>query len=979
MSLDEDLQTAIRGGDARQCVVLLEGKSEKERSALAGSMLETFTLAHALLFSRDSSKAVKRLGVSDDDGASKRLVLDAARVALLGTITNVDTIKKFAWRSVPSSDDLVLAALKGRPPELVKAWVSQICELTQSRWPVMRRLVKEGFCVRPDTDGYVLAMIHEAGCRASRRFAHLTPLFEEDPELLDDDVWRVFEVEGNRDCSLTGFERAWQGFLVDLQARGRLDRARMLDATLAALARDFAQHKAGFYSRLHEALKPTPEEMAARASTYVELLGSRISPTVSLATRVVESLPEDVEMDTASFARAAVSAARSARGQSTALALLRLLHPRRDDAHVLDATAAFLEHTAVDVIDAALATLEASKPSPALVARVAKLVASMPASRRARATAWVEAAGGKSAAVAPAATEVARAAPRVTKDASPDEKRAGVAALAAAPPEGPWPRVTLDDRANPAPRLDPERRVVPIADLDELFAAVARSMEEPNDRVTYERVLDGVSRLGAPLDALPKDATKPLAARADKLASRHGHAAALVRGWLAHEGDLSTKFVNTTQFGVRRIQNVLTRLERGETRPLLSMPSTETFFVDPLVLAERVKAEARKKSALDVADAVTAMLRLAPERRKEALKKLRGVEGPLAAAVRHALGSDDERVDAKQPALWFAAARARGGDDAAVMKAFPEAGADAGAAARIAFRWKRVTSRDNKENTWGRLEVDFEPAPASLEAVPRDAFSVMLASDGHGGHGAQFGSEADLRQIGSIYPLDRRTFLAHGVDRIAGNVDWSSASWENHVFIEALVDPDVPLDDTSIMLLAIATNTKEAREKALGIDALVAAISDGRVVGPELGRAMAFFWDPIHDDVRWSRRPTAGRWASTLGTVAMVSALHAEIVRRVLESFFATPPAAPPADLVTLLQLWLDLAVDARAGVPAGPARDALATYTGKAKKIAKQLLELQGTRSVKAGEAHAAALEARRARAARYISRRTGWSATSG
>lgn len=954
MKLEEQLQRAIRKGDEKGCLALLEAAPEKERAALSATMLKTFDLAHALIFSRDPSRSEKKLEIDlsahgPDDRVIRNKVLEAARVALLGTLTSVEALKKYAWRSAPKDDDVAVAVLAIRPPAFVHAWATKLCELTHTRFTLARRLVKEGLCERPDGDGYVLAMIYEASHRGSGWSKKKEELFEEDPELLDDDVWRVFEVEGNRDVSLTGNERKWSTLLLGWVETKRLDRGRMLDATLSALARDFPQHKAGFYSRLHDAMKPTPEETAKRAAAYVELLGSRISPTVSLATRVVESLPDDVELDLASFVPAAVSAARSARGQGTALALLRLLGARRERPEALDAVVSFLEHGAPEVVDAALGILEASKPSKALRARVASLVATVPASRRARLAAW---AGTK-----PEQATKAAAKPDAKVDAAPaDAKRAGIAELAKADPTGPWPRVLLDDRANPAPRLDPERRVAPIASHEELIAAASRALEEPNDRVTFERMLDGIARLGVPLSDFPRDRIKPLAKRAARLAGKH-FGARIVDAWLLGEDGsaIETEKANVQDFGERRGKNLLARLARGETGPLLSMPTTETFFIDPRVLAERVK-DAAKRPRVDVEDAVIAILRLAPEHRRAASKKLEGVKGPVAAAVRHALGSDEDEPNPKFPALWFAAARARGGDDAAVMKAFPDAGAGAGEAARVKLAYA------NKENTWAWLDLQFEPPPPK-KLLP-DALTVLLATRAHAGEGALLGMEPTLREVASFTPGDRRVLLAHGTEAISGNVDWNSAEWSNHVYIELLLDPDLPLDEDTLFLLAIATNTKEARENALATDALIAAIADGRVVGPELGPKMAFFWDPIHESVKWSRRPTASRWAKTLATVAQTSPLHAEVVRRILESFFGAPPAAPPPDVNVLLQLWLDLAVEARVAVP-DP--EVLTKYTGKAKKIANQLVALRGGPSVLAAEAHALALEGRKARAARW------------
>lgn len=939
MTLAERLQAAILQGDVSACRSLAQAASEDERAAASPAMVKTFDLCDGLVFSRDPQKSAKKLGVELNHDREFD-ILEASRVALLYTVTRVEALEKYVWRSIPSDDADVVAALTLRPRAIVSEWVERVCEHAPDRWKAVRRVVRAGLCDRPSSDGYVLGMVHTVGNRFSRqREEESRALFDDDPELLDEEVWRIFEVEGNREISLTTHERVWQKLLLEYVASGRLDRARMADATLSALARDFPQHKAGFYSRLHDALKPSPEESAARAGTYVELLSSRISPTAALATRVLSSLPEGTTLDTASFARAATMAARSARGQSTALVLLRLLHARRNDPDVLDAVVAFLEHTAVEVLDVALATLEASTPTRELVARVAELVPTIAASRRARVSAWVVSHGiDVDQEPSPATPE--QVVERAPNAAPRDTVRARVAELESAPAEGPWPRVTIDDPLNPAPRLDPTRPMRPIESLHELFAAAARALEEPNDVVTYERVLDGVSRLGSPLSTLPPEASKPLAKRASTLAARKSHpAVTLVLAWL--EGDdgssMTSRHVNTQNFRLRRVKSVLKRLAKGRTRPLLSTPTTEGFFLDPRTLAARVKAQT---GPVDVADTVTALLRLAPEHRIEALRELQGIEGELAAVVRRALGSDEDAPSTNQAALWSVAACVRDGESA-----------------RVRLRW----GKERYEKTWATLEVELAPTPP--RAIPADDFPALLATDAVG---VNLGDEASIRELGSYCPNSRRSLLAHGATAIARNVSWSDAVWENHVFIEMLLDPDVPLDDVGLTLLAIALNTKESRENALATDALVAAISDGRIVGPELGPIMAFFWDPVHDKVRWSQRPTASRWAKTLAAVAQTSPLHAEVVRRILESFFGAPPAAPPTDVGALLQLWLDLAVGARVAVPN---RDVFTNYTGKAKKIASQLLALEGGTSTLAAEAHALAIAGRRARAARWTS----------
>src|SRR5260370_37345034 len=60
-------------------------------------------------------------------------------------------------------------------------------------WHFVRRLVREELCARPQRPRYIHAMI--TGIKASRHRGHIREALLEDPELLDDEVWEVFETE----------------------------------------------------------------------------------------------------------------------------------------------------------------------------------------------------------------------------------------------------------------------------------------------------------------------------------------------------------------------------------------------------------------------------------------------------------------------------------------------------------------------------------------------------------------------------------------------------------------------------------------------------------------------------------------------------------------------------------------------------------------------------------------------------------------
>ena len=105
----------------------------------------------------------------------------------------------------------------------------------------------------------------------------------------------MFEVEGGGENSLaahdkyTMAEKSWSHALLALAADGTLDRDQLLDASLAALERGFAQFRAQWFSAFHEALGPTLGERAFRVDRYISLSASSVGPTVSMALKALRT------------------------------------------------------------------------------------------------------------------------------------------------------------------------------------------------------------------------------------------------------------------------------------------------------------------------------------------------------------------------------------------------------------------------------------------------------------------------------------------------------------------------------------------------------------------------------------------------------------------------------------------------------------------------------------------------------------------
>lgn len=964
MTLESDLNAAIEAGDAAACAKLVRGKTEVERAGAAAAMHKAFERAHKGYF------GMMRAGETRHENAHERL--EAAQVAVLGVTNSPLELKKYAWRSVPP-DELAIAVLTDRRPAWTERWAEMVLEIAPLKWPLVRALVRAGVCPKPTSDGYTLGMIVWAAARFDSGERHALHMLESDPALIDEgDVWRVFEVEGTREASLTGSERGWTPALLELAKKGRMDRGRMIDATLDALARDFAQHKAGFYTRFHGALEVTGDERAARVGRYLALLASRIGPTVSLAIEVLEGLAEHPRFDHEGFVEAApraLSTTSKAAVKST-IAMLEAIaraKPELRDRAVRAVTGA-LEQENAELQSAALALIEAhgSRDDNELVEAVRERAAGVSASLKKRLDAWAGAKGAaKKAPSEPAApVEKSAAAPwlRELAGVSEGERAAKKGSL--------LPAVSLLGERM-APRLDPSAKLRAVETVDELFEAVSRALEDREDPMLEELMLDGAARFGSPLSALPTERVKPLRKRARSVANRRWaeDASHFVAQWLEGEryDDAEKKRHGKVEHArpesvfVRRRAYVLDGLIAGKKPVLLATPTHRGGWIDPRVLVARA-AKLDAKAAPQLDDAVLALLRLAPEHRERALAGAGEVPGDFGAALRYALGG--ERKGHPGPdALWIAAARARlpYRDDAALAKALGETGPDGARAARVSYDWKA-----RRGGGWRSFEFERATEPAKPKSVAREHVTVLM-------YGAEYGSSevGPVRALASVYPLARTGFFAMGAHALQSNLDWWGAEWGNHAFIDPLLDPDVALDAPALATLALGLAAKESREHGLAVDALVACVSDGRLVGRELGEAMATLWHPAQgeDGVKGSR-PTGSRWAKTLALAAKSSELHSEAVRTVIETLIERfDPAANPPDLHALLALWVELCAEAETGVLSKPARAKLEALEGGGKTAAnkKALLARPQTPSVLVPKCVELALRARHARADRW------------
>jgi Family of unknown function (DUF6493) len=861
-------------------------------------------------------------------------------------------------------------------------------ERTDSSWSIgalslfVHELVLDGAIAPPSHDRYPIGIAFGYGTLAMSRpqdAAEAIPLLDRvrgDIDRVAPVIWRQFEVEGGGEISLANFEKyyagrvkdGWAETLTALADERLLDRQQLLDASLDALDRGFGQYRAGWFSRFHEMLAPTPEERAARTRRYLDLLASPIGPTVSMATAALKQLHKAGRLEgnvvlesiaPALHAQAAVTA-------KGALALLQAAGSRPElRQEILPVAALALEHGNAEVQQAALALIE--RWPEALDERSRRAIADrlpvMSAALRPRGGALLGRQPSVSAPASDAAPEIAALEARAEKLPPQLRRLAGVDAALEGGIDVPRAQFTGME----IPRLDPARAIAPIAGFAELVDEALVAIEHADDLDRVERVLAGAVRFAAERPADEARLVAPLAKALGRYRGK-GHDAS---DWATPRGAL--QIVLTALTGgkpvdvaviesdpraamVLRTTAMRRAISAREQRIELSAPTHPGHWIDPLVLVERSREAAAPGAAqlLGVADQILALLRLAPDQRDAALAAAGGIGGEWGAALYYALGG--EAPLGPTPSLWVAASRARApfADDPRIAALAAGAERAPSFAFSVVSReggWLGVAlrARDGPAVEFGKDSTGgLSSRPKPVEAVdPARCFTTIALSDPatlkyldtyHGGNMFHAGSWATA--LWPQHPEPVFALSAKAACMIDGNNYVRPANEPLAARLTLILDPDVPIGPMALFMLCRGLNAIDKPAAQATADALIALIEDGRLDGETLGAA-------VHEFLL-SGLVLPKRWPPRVKDVAQSSPLGLLVMRRALErALHPGPPTAELRDRHVWIEMLHELCVEAGEGIGDPLAREAIARQEGKkAKSAAKALLELPAGRS---------------------------------
>ena len=928
-------------------------------------------------------------------------LMGPAEVAFFAT-ANFTEIKKMGHRGIPNHEVMLEVLKKRKPKwasefaefyiEYPNSWqlVRELVKLKLCKKPT-----SDSYYV-----GMIGGLAHRPWNQV--KAGKGTTVFKElkkDPELLKHDVWRLFEIEGDSQNSLANIDRFdktnWSGALIELSKKGKLSRKRLLDSAISAMGLGFNHYRSKWFLDFFDTMQPTEAELKSRISEFLNLMSASTPNVAKWAfAKVNEFADQGIIKDKAKLFDA-LSPLLMVQQKGTVKAVLKLLQnigatDSKAAKSVPLVAALALGHEKADVQKSAF-KLISKYGDPAdskLRSSLEKYRPVVAASLKKDLKKWLDT--GDTAGSVKSPNKNLKPGNR-SKAPTFDRKQLkgfdknhvellGLNALLNSQKQNDGapaiPAATFD--GTDIPRLDPDFRLEPINYLEELIDTCARVMEDGDLVDDAERAIDAMARLcGQRLDDFSAS-TGPLFKRTVKLLKKDYCLFAgtglgpdfrgLVYSWLKQQPwnrrrtkeqdswsrakttyrqvdqiEVEAHWIQTSlgkqksvlDFMSDHLCDVSESLTRAQPRVLLSAPTHSGGWIDPIDFVNRVNGLSDDPSEEDL---VLALLRLAPDGKAKALKKLKPklkskTSSEWISAVKFALGADKIKIGKNAP-LCIAALRSRSpwNDDAKVEKAFSGLGPDCGKAAKFTVKFRSKTAKYDGRNYIHRymdLGIDGGTKKKAPDNIPTRLFNVEKG-------GIESELYCGIPWAATVWPGARESFFRIGASDIGGNLDWWEARWENQNFLSPLLDQETPLRVQGLMLLLTGLAAKEPGEYGLATDAAILSISDGRLGTDNLGGWLSEYLP--------SEFFNSSRLAKRFTDIAAVSDLHAYVTFRAFEQTLCGDPKKQPRGMADLIELMVELGTQLEIGVVDQGPRKFLGGFNGSTKlaKAAKALLELE-------------------------------------
>lgn len=888
------LEEFVVAGNYQGMMAYLQAQGRTQWQQHRASVMRLNKVMEKSRYTSDMSKSAWRSKVTDEQWHCLRTA-----IFLCGTATDV---AEHCWHYLYQPAELIELWKEYQPLSTTNLALTMI-SLRPMAFRIVQSLLINGLIERPTHDNYLLGLLSQEV--HSDRVPDVAYWIKHDPDLLQGPLLQLFDIEGTTDISLAGRDKynhdpahTWQQLFLNLCQQGVYSRELLLDKTLGALEKDWIQFRSGWFSRFHDALAPTVEEMSIFSERYLGLCHSRIPPTVSMALKVLGTLQAaDAISNTALLTSLQPLLSSAVKAQVEAA--LKLL----DQIILKDAS---LAQEAASIAVFGLLH-EAADMQKKVISRLGKWGMDAATQEQARQLLPQVATSNRNALMALLGTPVADA----------PKPSTAIQTSQALPTLQPLPSPTAGNRA-----------LVAINDIDTLIEVCAYVFENSDDTDCFETVIHALLKL-APFSADDKKRFGPVLKRAQKLKPSPDNWRNVDKP-LARELARLLIFIFETErlppsssfakgrFDVhsvicQRTDDLMDILMQARSAPPLAAPTHQRGYIVPAVLIERTREQHALGLQQPLQEQVLSLLRLAPSDDPDLRQQAASLpDTPYHNALRYALGSQ-VTIPAKgeDSALYIAAARARypDEDDANLIQLYGDFGPDGAHAARYRFE---IEISKNEAYTFYHSHLRTTPAPRAIDpaylSILRHPQVIEDQGYFHRTEGFGGNNESQIRWSASMMPSSLEAVFAEGAHAIANNLDWWEAEWYNKTYLNLLLDPTVSMSSSAIMLLAFALAGKEPGQTAIAIDALVASWLEGRLDAIALAQT-------VHGLLA-TPQVKASRYAKSLATASRAHALAPHLVFQLLCIMVTQSPQSPPKDMAALLELLHELRLEVKQNLP---------------------------------------------------------------
>ena len=887
---EAQLLELIATNDARKLVSALAVLNKKQRRKLSKAAQQSYKEVK-----KEYDDYVRGISIfSLDSPGRDQLFVSILAVLALGPFGTAKRALSNFWTITHQSEykELVAEVLNDRRPEWLEKWANQALR-TDDLWSIVRKLVKTGALKKPDSDDYIIQMY-------AQRLGHdehsLKVRLSKDPALLDKEIWQIFDVAStpnvlfHPDDDPQSARYAWSPTLIALANEGQIDRQRLLAESIRALTLGPRKSNTTWFYSLHERLKPTHSERISLQGTYLDLLKSSTPAVVGFALKALREIQKAKQLDNKGLLDK-VAEVFNVETKGPAIEALKMIEKLvAQDASLKELAAQkaiqALVHSNVDVQSKAVDLITCLAPiAPALQSTLAQYRESVASSVQGKIDGLIGPVGQvssetnsveRNSLLEELETYPAKYKEYVRLDEIIQSYESGfcLAPVAFAPYD--------------VPRLKDKALLQPVKDIDELIERLTVFIETGADADEFELLVDAISRL---CDQRPKDLrqrTEPLLKRASASRSKYDVFSRLIFAWADSSRTSSKEPYNVEKVFVwQRTVELCNRILSRQAAPNLSCPTHSGGWISPVVFIERLKHYQGNELPILPLDFHQALLRLAPDGRDEALEKLRE------------LGLQKEDVIAKCLSNEFGQELLRARWQISLNVAHVE----------------RLRKPNLDELSDLHVKLRLPRWDCGAQACGGVVSMVDLAA----------------RCEDNIWPADPSATFALGTKRILKTIDHGACAWDSKTtYFDRLFDPDQLYGKPARYLILSSLMAKDGDVRGLAIDALIDAISDGRVTGQQMGKDLRDFFK--HKVVK------ANRFAEGLVAVSRQSVLHIYVCSEILQAALAEQRL--PQGVHHLLQCLLEWLIELKAPISVG-VRETLSEVEGNSKtaKLAKKLL----------------------------------------